>query len=68
MGSLTPTKMTNDIKNWINNQHAWIQEAATRLLTNGEITETDLADLVGIIKNPPTAQDPHALTPILAQE
>ncbi|GHU87068.1 hypothetical protein FACS189476_01790 [Spirochaetia bacterium] len=42
---------TNDeIKKWLEGQHIWIQEAASRLLTKGTISDTDIIDLVTLIK------------------
>ncbi|MEX2579683.1 MAG: AAA family ATPase [Verrucomicrobiales bacterium] len=41
-----------EITDWLNRQHAWIQEAAYRLLQRGKLEETDINDLVDRIKNP----------------
>lgn len=47
---------TNDeITSWLNRQHVWIQEAACRLLGNGTLVESDIADFVTLIKTPTTA-------------
>jgi energy-coupling factor transporter ATP-binding protein EcfA2 len=45
--------MANEIKNWLSSQRAWIQEAARRILANGDISETDIQDLVALVKNIP---------------
>ena len=38
---------------WLNSQHPWLQEAAYRILSNGRITDQDIADFVSLIKTPP---------------
>ncbi len=47
--------MNNDIKTWLNGQTLWLQAAAQRLLTNGTLTEADIADFIQLIKSPPSA-------------
>jgi ABC-type cobalamin/Fe3+-siderophores transport system ATPase subunit len=48
--------MTNGIKIWLNGQTLWLQAAAHRLLTNGSLADTDIADFVQLIKSPPTTR------------
>ncbi len=45
--------MNGEIRDWLNGQHAWLKEAAFRLLTNGVIADDDLALLVELNKKPP---------------
>ncbi|MEI6639672.1 MAG: AAA family ATPase [Chlorobium sp.] len=45
--------MTDDTKTWLNLQHPWLQEAAYRILSNGRITDQDIAGFVSWIKTPP---------------
>jgi energy-coupling factor transporter ATP-binding protein EcfA2 len=45
--------MTPETKTWLNSQHAWIQEATYRLLTNGKVEQADIDDFVALIKAPP---------------
>lgn len=40
---------------WLNEQSLWLRVAASRLMRNGTISETDITDFVSIIKEP--AQD-----------
>ena len=49
--------MNEEIEEWLNRQHAWVQVAAHRLLTSGSITDESIDEFVAIIKNPkpPTA-------------
>ncbi len=44
--------MNKVISDWLNSQHLWLQEAASRLLTKGAVDDIDIADLVAIIKTP----------------
>lgn len=54
--------MNSELLKWISEQHQWIRVAAARLLRNGELTETDISDLVEVIKNPmPARIDDHAI-------
>jgi len=45
--------MTNEIKKWLSSQPAWMQEAARRILANGDISETDIQDMVALVKSIP---------------
>jgi ABC-type Mn2+/Zn2+ transport system ATPase subunit len=36
---------------WFTERSPWLQEAARRILTNGELTETDLSDCLNLCKN-----------------
>jgi len=47
--------MNEEITAWLNNQHEWLQEAAHRILTSGSLSRTDIADLLGLLKNPATS-------------
>lgn len=42
--------MTEDIRDWLNAQPIWLQEAATRILNEGAISDADLGDLVALVK------------------
>jgi hypothetical protein len=42
--------MNEDIKNWLNSQHLWLQMAASKILTNGVLSDIDISELVQIIK------------------
>lgn len=44
--------MSIEIKDWLNSQHEWLQEAALRLLKQGSLTSVDITDLVNLIKTP----------------
>lgn len=41
-----------EIRTWLLKQNDWLQEAADRLLENGELGATDIAALVAILKTP----------------
>ncbi len=45
--------MSIEITEWLKSQHEWLQEAAFRLLKQGSLSQTDITDLVSLIKNPP---------------
>lgn len=47
--------MSPEIRAWLNVQHLWIQEAAFRFLTNGQITPADVQQLADLIETPPAA-------------
>jgi len=49
--------MTDEIKTWLNAQHSWVQEAAFRILSNGELVEDDFVELIDIIKGPLESTD-----------
>ena len=42
--------MIDEIKEWLNDQHPWLQEAAYRILTKTSLSETDVLELSEIIK------------------
>jgi ABC-type cobalamin/Fe3+-siderophores transport system ATPase subunit len=44
--------MNPELLSWLQQQLPWLQVAAERLLRNSSLSETDLADLVGLIKVP----------------
>lgn len=44
--------MNPELLSWLQQQMPWLQVAAERLLRNGSLSETDIADLVGLIKVP----------------
>lgn len=44
--------MNDTISSWLNSQHAWVQEAASRLLSKGAVDDADIAAFVEIIKSP----------------
>lgn len=41
-----------EIRAWLLKQNDWLQEAADRLLKNGELSPADIAALVAILKTP----------------
>ncbi len=41
-----------EIRTWLLKQNDWLQEAADRLLKNGELSPADIAALVAILKTP----------------
>lgn len=43
--------MREEVRDWLNDQHAWLQEAALRLLQNGQLEDQDIIELVGLLKN-----------------
>lgn len=45
--------VNGEIREWLNRQHAWLKEAAFRLLSNGGISDDDLEKLIELIKTPP---------------
>lgn len=44
--------MNPELLSWFQQQLPWLQVAAERLLRNASLSETDIADLVGLIKAP----------------
>ncbi len=47
--------MNTEIKDWLNSQQDWLQEAALRILKHGSLTPGDVGDLVLLLKNPPAS-------------
>jgi energy-coupling factor transporter ATP-binding protein EcfA2 len=48
--------MLDDVKAWLSNKHIWLQEAAYRILTKTSLSETDISELIEIIKNKSTTE------------
>lgn len=42
---------SDPLHQWFTERAAWLQEAARRILTNGELTEADLSDCLNLCKN-----------------
>jgi len=49
--------MTPELISWLEQQHIWLQIAATRLMCNGTLTEADITELTSILKDPTLALD-----------
>ena len=43
--------ITEDVEKWFLGRPAWFQEAAKRIIENGEIKDADFEDLVAICKS-----------------
>jgi len=43
---------SKDIHQWLHTQPAWLQEAADRLLNKGPLSQSDVQDLVALLKTP----------------
>lgn len=52
MGTDGPSMMNvnETISAWLNKQHEWIKEAATKIITKGRLTDEDYVDLVRVLK------------------
>ncbi|MBU1626782.1 restriction endonuclease [bacterium] len=46
--------MSGEVIKWLNEQHPWLQETASRILSKGTLDDRDVSDLVLIIKAPIT--------------
>jgi len=57
--------MIDEIKNWLNNQHPWLQEAACRILSNTSLSETDISELSEIIKKQSKTEKKSRSFPII---
>jgi energy-coupling factor transporter ATP-binding protein EcfA2 len=42
--------MNDEILKWIKSQHLWLQIAASKILANGSLSDTDISELIQIIK------------------
>lgn len=51
--------MREEVKNWLNDQHVWLQEAALRVLQNGQLADQDISELVTLLKD----GDPNGAPP-----
>ena len=59
--------MNPELLSWLQQQLPWLQVSAERLLRNGSLSETDIADLVGLIKAPtPGEALPEPAIPLIA--
>ncbi len=59
--------MTPELTAWLREQDVWLQIAATRLLCNRQLSNTDIEELSRIIKNPMLALDAQPGTAIPPQ-
>jgi energy-coupling factor transporter ATP-binding protein EcfA2 len=57
--------MKEELKSWLDLQKPWIQEAAFRILTNGELDDDDIKDLANEIRNPNSVATPKESYPSL---
>jgi energy-coupling factor transporter ATP-binding protein EcfA2 len=48
--ALSAAEVNGRIADWLGSRQAWLQEAAARLLTTGELSQTDIDDLVELLK------------------
>lgn len=55
--------MNETISSWLNSQHLWVQEAASRLLTKDAVDDADIAAFVAIIKTPVASMKGPKLAP-----
>lgn len=50
MPAISAAEVNEHIANWLSSRQGWLQEAALRLLTKGELSQSDIADLVELLK------------------
>jgi len=43
-------KIKDEIIDWLHTKQNWLQETAKRILDNGEVTDTDIKELVELLK------------------
>jgi len=48
--TISAKEVNKDIVNWLHSRQAWLQEAAVRLLTKGKLGQSDIEELVDLLK------------------